>query len=284
MKWVVGAFSVGAISLVLSGCITPSRLRQVTAEPVHLVGVVVTGPDSLASPDRRGLTDVEITLDGEEITPFVSYRVPANDVPYHIDLASLKDRVRERYLQALRDELGERLAPPGDTAALPGIHLVRDKESFESFVAAQPDGTYLYAQLEIEPDLSYPRVSDDFETDNGSLIELKASENIPRVIQIDLSSRLDLRTPERPSRNLIQYNFNLNYARTGTPEYPTEVLRRPAVALASNSPLLVAIHIRGGEYRVSTQQETVAEDLATAAARLGERAARPFNDTRTPEE
>jgi hypothetical protein len=283
MKWVVGAFSVVAISLVLSGCITPSRLRQVTAEPVHLVGVAVAGPDALASPDRRRLTDVEITLDGKEITPFVSYRAPGDEVPYHIDLAILKPQIRERYLRALRDELGERLATPQETASLPGIDSVTDRGSFESFVAAQSVGTYLYAQLEIEPDLSYPRVSGDFETENGSVIEIKASENIPTVIQIDLSSRLDLRTPERPSRNLIQYNFNLNYARTGTPEYPTEVLRRPAVALASNSPLLVAFDVRGGGYRVSAQQETVAEDLATAAARLGERAARPFANALPPE-
>ncbi|HKK48176.1 MAG TPA: hypothetical protein VJ932_03725 [Alkalispirochaeta sp.] len=280
MKWFGNVVSIVVISVLVSGCITPSRLRQVTAEPVHLVHVTVTGPDELSSPDRRGLTDVELTIDGEEVTPFVSYRVPATEETYTIDLSALESRLRAAYERAMREELGARLATPEETARLPGVAAVTDQESFESFVAARPSGTYLYAQLEIEPDLSYPRVSGDLELEDGRQIDFKAHENVPRTVQIDLSSRIDLRTPEQPSRNLIRYNFNLNYARTGTPDYPTQVLRRPSVTISSRTSLLVAIAVRGGRYRVSAEQTVVTEDLVAAASRLGDRASQPLKDAK----
>jgi hypothetical protein len=273
-----------ATAIFLAGCVTPGQLRGAMADEVHLVGIVVNGPGELASPSRRGLLDTELAVDGVAVDPWVVYRVPGDDEEYRIDLAVLKPGLRSSFEDSLREELGPRLAPVEETLALPGIEGVTDRDSFESFVAARRSGTFLFVTVEIEPDLNFPRVTEEFELEDDRRVAFKASENVPRIVQIDVSARLDLRTPERPARNLLRYRFNRNYARAGTPNYPSEILARPQAFLASDPPGPIVIAVDGGRYRVTVEQEEVAEDLLVAAARLGAAAAQPFSgdDTASP--
>jgi hypothetical protein len=273
--------SVLVISLGVMGCVTPGELRQATEGQIHLVGVAVAGPDELGGPPRRGLFDAELAVDGEEATPWVVYRVPDDSHDYRIDLGTLRPQLGSSFEESLRDELGTRLAPSAETLALPGVEDVTDQESFESFVAGRAAGTFLFVEVAIEPDLNYPRVSGDFELDDDRRVTFKASENVPRIVQIDVSSKLDLRTPERPSRNLLRYRFNRNYARAGTPNYLSETLLRPRALLVSEPPGPIVIAVEGGRYRVTAEQETVAADLLVAATRLGRAAARPLRSTGT---
>jgi hypothetical protein len=276
MKRHGAAISVLVISLTIMGCVSPGELRQATDGPIHLVAVTVGGPDELGTPPRRGLLDAELAVDGEEATPWVVYRVPSENEPYRIDLGVLRPQLRASFEESLRETLGSRLVPAAETGALPGIENVMDRESFESFVARQSTGTFLLVSVEIEPDLNYPRVTEEFELEDDRRVTFKASENVPRIVQIDIASRLDLRTPERPSRNLLRYRFNQNYARAGTPNYLSEVLLRPQALLVSDPPGPIVIAVDGGRYRVTAEQEKVAEDLLVAATRLGRAAARPL--------
>ncbi len=264
------------VLLLTSGCITPAQLRQAATEPIHLVAVLQTGPDELSGPERRRLIDAELASEGAELTPLVIYRVPGNDLNFRVDLASLGSRIEELYELSFREELGARLVPAEETASLPGIRSVTTTDRFKSFVAAQRSGTYLLVRLAIEPDLTYPRVSSEIRLEDDQPITFKASENVPRIVRIYLSSRLDLRTPEHPSRNILRFRFNRKYTRTGTPGYRTEILRAAEAFIVSEPPGPVVVFVNGGSYLTTVQQDAVAQDLMAAATLLGSTAAQRF--------
>jgi hypothetical protein len=61
----------------------------------------------------------------------------------------------------------------------------------------------------------------------------QATGNIPRIVQLYISSRQDLRAPDRPSRTLLRYRFNQDYTRAGTANHVSDILLRPQALLGS---------------------------------------------------
>ena len=278
------------IALSVAGCAsTPFADEESGIASVHLAAVFIEGPDVLSDPDRRELVEPELQVGGRSVVPWITYTVPAESDPFSIDLATLRSSVAFAYERAFREAAGEAIAPVCETESLIGIEAVRKKaasvEDWERFIGApetlqfaRSNGSValLFARVQVEPDLTVPHVSSEFdgEETGGGSIEFHAAENFPLIVQIDVDSRIEARTAKQPDANPLRRFFNATYARDGTPEYRFEVERRPEAVLVSGEPPPYIVRVQGGVYRHTLKQTDVADDLVQAAERLGQAAAR----------